>query len=823
MKNILPIWLIALIGFSAAAVPAKKGLKTFTQADGTVISLTLVGDENFHSYVTSDGLPVRKGDDGNFYYRTANSVSNVVAHNSDIRTATELSFIKANFDDLNVPAVAKVARKNSSARKAPQRSIRRASQVPSTGSPKIPVILVQYSDYKFKDSDPNATFVNFFTSGSKSAYQYFVDQSNGKYTPQFDVYGPVTLSGKRKTYGGNDYWGNDVGVGKMVAEACTSSNSDIDFSKYDNDGDGECDVVIILYAGDGEASSYDSDAENSIWPCQWELSDSDYGKSLTLDNTKVDKFGVFNELYGFDFSQIDGIGTFCHEFSHCLDLPDFYDTKYGPHFGMGPWSLLDYGCYNDEGYTPVGYSAYEKAFMGWIDLEEGTENTYYTLPVLNQVNADTDKAVKLTNTKDANEYYILENRAQQGWDKYLPTEGMMISHITYSADAWKNNTVNDYDLQRMTIIPADNALKLDSSKGDDGETSYSFNDASLLGDLWPYGNATELTDSSTPAAKVNTGSYMSKPVTEIKRNSDGSISFWLMKNPLPAVATPINISHQIESETSATISWSAVEDVDVTYTVEVSKHKDVTYELVSSNDFNNSNSWTKDGSVNADSAGDLYIGSTKKTGAEISPSFSTGDDGIVTVIFNAKYYGNDKSSVIVSLLNASGSEIDSETIKLTDSFDDYVVVLNGVANSTAKVKFETPAQKNRVYLNTADIYIGDASDLADKAPARAASETLTFSGIKETSLLVSDLEKEETYDYRVKAVPVDSDNYAESAWSEKYQFTLHNSSAVSSIESNNNDSVDYFTIQGIKIKGAPTVPGIYICRKGTRTTKLVIK
>jgi len=103
-----------------------------------------------------------------------------------------------------------------------------------------------------------------------------------------------------------------------------------------------------------------------------------------------------------------------------------------------------------------------------------------------------------------------------------------------------------------------------------------------------------------------------------------------------------------------------------------------------------------------------------------------------------------------------------------------------------------------VYLNTADIYIGDASDLADKAPARAASETLTFSGIKETSLLVSDLEKEETYDYRVKAVPVDSDNYAESAWSEKYQFTLHNSSAVSSIESNNNDSVDYFTIQGIK-------------------------
>lgn len=61
--------------------------------------------------------------------------------------------------------------------------------------------------------------------------------------------------------------------------------------------------------------------------------------------------------------KVEGIGTFCHEFSHCLGLPDFYDTNYNGHFGMASWSLMDSGSYNDDGYTPIGYSAYEKEFM----------------------------------------------------------------------------------------------------------------------------------------------------------------------------------------------------------------------------------------------------------------------------------------------------------------------------------------------------------------------------------------------------------------------------------------------------------------------------
>jgi M6 family metalloprotease-like protein len=623
------------------------------------------------------------------------------------------------------------------------------------------------------------------------------------------------LSKNRKSYGGNDSQGYDKGVGAMVGEACTLLNDSVDFSQYDNDGDGVCDVVIVLYAGDGEASSYESDAANAVWPCQWELSSSDYGKSLTLDKVTIDKFAVFNELNGSDLSKIDGIGTFCHEFSHCLDLPDFYDTNYGNHFGMGHWSLLDYGCYNNDGYTPVGYSAYEKAFMGWIDIEEAKENTLYTLPVFNQKDIATDKAVKLTNSKDSKEYYILENRANQGWDKYMPAEGLMITHVTYSASVWEANTVNN-DLQRMTVIPADNSLKMTKENG-----NYYIDESSLKGDLWPYGGANELTDTSTPAAKVNTGSYMGKPITSITKNSDGTVSFWAMKSALPAVDAPANLSAEVLSSTSATLNWDAVADADITYSVEVSEHKDVTYSLVSSTDFSNHN-WTEDGSINKDTAGDMYLGSNKKTGSVTSPSFSTDDEGIVTVIFNAKYYGSDKSSVKVSLFNGS-SEVASETIELSDTFDTYTVVFNGPANATAKVKFETVANKKRVYLTTADIYLGDASEVSAKAPARAASTTLTFSGVTENSLTVSDLQENGSYDFRVKAVPVDATSFTESAWSAKSTFTLAETSSVAAVEVSNNGATEYFNLQGVRINGTPTAAGIYIRRQGGKTSKVLVK
>ncbi|MDE5870248.1 MAG: M6 family metalloprotease domain-containing protein, partial [Muribaculaceae bacterium] len=341
----------------------------------------------------------------------------------------------------------------------------------SKGNTRIPVILVQYQDKKFKDSDPKATFNSFFNatgSGAstitRSVKEYFRNQSKNQYVPTFELFGPITLSGKRADYGGNDEYGRDKGVGKMVAEAVLACDPQINYSQYDYSKDGYCDTVIILYAGDGENSSMHSDAANAIWPCHWSLYSSDYGKYLTLDNIRVNSFGVFNELNGSNLSKIDGIGTVCHEFSHCLGLPDFYDTNYGANFGMGYWSVMADGSYNNGGYTPVGYSAYEKEFMGWLSITESSPNSQYSLNPMNQNSSGSEQAVKIISDINPNEYFILESRKKQGWDEYMDAEGLMITHVTYDEDAWLRNEVNT-GLQRMTIMPADNNLLLSLTNG----------------------------------------------------------------------------------------------------------------------------------------------------------------------------------------------------------------------------------------------------------------------------------------------------------------------------------------------------------------------
>ncbi len=497
MKRILFAALAAAVSSAAAyAVPAKPGLKrTVTGPDGSEVAATVVGDENFHYLVTPDGRPMTQLADGSYEYTTPEAVNAKARKN---------------------------ARRGAMSRAA---SDHNQSQVPHVGSPRVPIILVDYTDKKFLDGDrANATFREFFSSGEKSARQYFEDQSNGRFTPQFDVYGPYHLKNNREYYGGNDaYYEDDQRPGEMVAEACLGLDGEIDFSLYDNNGDGECDVVIVLYAGVGEASS---DVAESVWPHQWDLESSDYGRAPRLDGVTVSKYAVFNEVHGEYQSQIDGIGTFCHEFSHCLGLPDFYDTQYGGHFGMGPWSLMDYGSYNDDTYTPIGYSAYEKWFMGWIDdIPEPTPGTTVTMPVFNQKNAATDVAYRLVNPSNDNEYYVLENRARQGWDSAIEAEGLMIYHVTYDAYRWYSNTVNDDSPECMAIVAADNQRT----------------DKSAAGDLFPYRTVDSFTATSRPAATLNTGAKtLDKPVTDIRRNDNGEVTFRYMAAaaPPPPSASP---------------------------------------------------------------------------------------------------------------------------------------------------------------------------------------------------------------------------------------------------------------------------------------------
>ncbi|MBQ6279246.1 MAG: M6 family metalloprotease domain-containing protein [Muribaculaceae bacterium] len=544
MKKIFLLTLAIVVACAAAmAVPAKPGLNTVTMSDGTTLQVQVLGDEWSHSLATADGLTIAFGDDGLFYYVVSGNITNVRAHDVTNRSASELSFVNANKEQMTMAALHESKAQAGKLRSVQPRSTSlKATQVPNNGSPRVPIILVQYTDKSM--SHTKNQFEAQYNTNAKSVFNYFKDQSNGLYTPQFDIYGIYTLPGNRATYGANNSSGDDVGVAKMVGDAITKAGNEINWSQYDNNGDGYADVCIVVYAGVGEAqASYT--VPNAVWPCQWSLSSGAYygdgPGAITRNGVTIDKFAVFNEISGSSDSgtTMDGVGTFCHEFSHCLGLPDFYETTYNHgYFGMSYWSLMDTGCYNGgsiSGDTPIGYSAYEKNFMGWLNYIIPTENTFYTLPVFNSKVAENDQAVKITALNN-NEYWILENRKKQNWDYYIQDEGILITHFTYVADRWSANTVNNQSVQLATIMPADNSLSTNNLNKDlYGETNHAFGPNTSPAMKANMSASGSLSNSTGGAGTVN------KPVTEINLNSDGTASFWYIKgevqNPTINVST----------------------------------------------------------------------------------------------------------------------------------------------------------------------------------------------------------------------------------------------------------------------------------------------
>ena len=770
------------------AVPAYPKPFTMTQPDGSTITLIAVGDEFQHGFTTLDGLTVVPGADGFVYYSTASGASQVKAHDAANRNNAETAFIDRNRDQLNFGAqiTAKTRQLRASARNKASKV--GSTQVPTTGSPRVPIILVEYADKAMANSKDK--FEDHYKTGNKSVFKYFSDQSNEQYTPQFDVYGIYTLDNNREYYGGNVYDSNgnrnDQGLGRMVEQAITKAGDEIDWSKYDNDGDGEADVCIVVYAGVGEAQA-SSTVPESIWPCQWSLNAAQYYGygdigAMQRNGVTINRFAVFNELNGSNDNgtTLDGIGTFCHEFSHCLGLPDFYDTNYGGHYGMGYWSLMCSGCYNGvqiSGDTPVGYSAYEKNFMGWLNYTEAQENNQYTLPVSNSGN---DMAVRIKALNN-NEYFILENRRKQGWDQCIRGEGVLITHFTYMADRWSGNTPNNEDVQLATIIPADGTLS-------------SYNESTD-----PYGkNNHEFTATSNPAMMANmsasgelagtTGGYgtINKPVTDITIKADGTATFWYMKKAYDAFTPVMQPADAAQvTGTGFTAQWTdetADENVE-SYTLWVAQDG-LAYDpvLLEEANFTATQTASSDGYLtNVASSYQNYLPAGWTCGNSLYAY-----DGCILIGDNirTKSYdlptGYDKISVVINGYNLYGDYYGSPTVTVTaegstasNSFEmsdqaDYTSVLN--ASATEAISIEG---SNYPAITGIKVYAGDVTEQAN-APLLLAIETgdatrRIITGITGKQYQVNNLTAGGTFNYKVKTVYFDG---TESAWSNIEQVTL---------------------------------------------------
>ena len=396
------------------------------------------------------------------------------------------------------------------------------------GKKKQLVILMQYPDKAFLDPDPQSYWHNALNTGKisntnaiGSLHQYFLDQSNGIFDVDFDVRGPFTTK-KNRAYYGKDVNNNDQHADSLVIEGCLALDGEVDFNDYDWDGDGIVDQIIVIYAGNGQNDSSSPDRNETVWPHQWALSQYKPGKAHKQNGVIIDTYCVINdEIRG----ATDGFGTVAHEFSHCLGLPDFYQTSGSAHsnHNFGTYDLMHTGCYNGDSWCPANYTAFEKYSLGWYKPLPLTEAI--TINGLKPM-SDGGEAYYIDNDGNANEFYMLENRTKSGWDTHIPGEGLVITHYDYDETAWYNNTVNNTaSHQRAVIIPACN----------NNTTTSQFPFPYVAKNL----NGTEeilndcLTNDSKPAASVfnkNTDNtyFMNKPLTNIRRDNEGLISFDFM-------------------------------------------------------------------------------------------------------------------------------------------------------------------------------------------------------------------------------------------------------------------------------------------------------
>ena len=571
MKKIIISLALALAGFTNLyAAKAKPGIVKLTLSDGTIVSATLRGDENFHYYSLPDGTPLSKNADGKYVVSTTAELQ-TRCQKAKARMATRASAIGTT----------------------------KPSYFPHTDSPKALVILVQFPDVKFKSSDPAATFNHYLNAefgatapstdakvfSTREEYtnygsvrEYFKECSLGKFTPQFDIVGPVTVSQNSAYYGKDNGDDTDANFKQMISEACALVDEQVDFSKYDSDHDNFVDLVYVIFAGYSQSIYGNSD--DYLWPKSGTDNFYKYdtnGKKVTpqsyliYDGKRICRYGINNELNGSPIDgqklyALNGIGLFCHEFSHTMGLPDFYDTNYQDANNQSPeyWDLMDAGEYTADGYRPTPYTPWEKMMMGWIEpttldgnqAQKLTLDPYDKASMAYKIEADVNEdnfqinenyadASTLTDlqkqklmTRAKGEYLLLQNIRNVGWYKGLPGYGMLVWHIDYAdksdvqIDDKPNNVIG---IPRISIVPADGLVINQSNVDDENKNKYTINEylESLANDPFPAyyigkdgGDVNSLTE-----VKLNWSTLTTRPLYNIVKDETTSmVSFDYLKD-----------------------------------------------------------------------------------------------------------------------------------------------------------------------------------------------------------------------------------------------------------------------------------------------------
>ena len=546
-KSIFTTAVLALLGAgTAVAIPADPTPKQVRQADGTVVTVHMRGDEFWHQLYTDDGRAVQW-----------NPQTRMLE--PDRRTEADYRQAMQRRDA--------VQQRYQGQKMGPSRYFKlRMNKFPTIGKSKSLVVILEFSDTKFTSiDDPKDYYTRMlnergftWTNGANCSAMDFYDQSSGRlFDHEFVVVGPVTLD-HEATYYGTDRPTQDAMVGEMVKEVCQKIDDDVDFSQYDYDDDGYVDNIYFFYAGIGQATH--PNAVDYIWPHSADL-DTDWGLTAEHDGKKIRHYAISNELrYTVDGELIPlGIGVFVHEFGHVLGLMDHYDVSYNQfNYNIGTWDTMASGSYNDNMNCPPLFSAFERGELGWLDYEELTQaadSVNVLKPLTSHFSLLTSPLAYRWSVPGTNgrEFFVLENRQQTGFDRSLPGHGLVVWHIDIDTLAWQRNTLNvTAGHPRVGIVCADRAESDATRPGDpfpgtEGVTQFDF-------EAWEAGLQFSFDD--------------------VVEHDDGTVDF-LLANTAYVMPAPAEITTTALADSSFTFSWTEVPGAQF-YLVNV-KRQDGTY------------------------------------------------------------------------------------------------------------------------------------------------------------------------------------------------------------------------------------------------------
>ena len=595
------ILLLAIL-FSCAysfAGPVRTQEATFTQPDGSTFPARIKGDEWTKIRTTADGCAITRDKDGWWCYATYDQECKIqntgYKVGRDVPESIKSSSRQIPHSQLRQRALSKrsiVKHANDRRLEATRRMAIQAKASGSTTEVRGLAILVQFEDVKFKYKRED--FVNLLNqsgyNGTGSAKDYFMDQFGPGWKFNFDVSDIVTLNKSVAYYGENNADGEDIRAAELIRDACKAVDAQIDFSQYDIDEDGEVDNVYVFYAGEDESANISQ--TDLLWAHQWYIY-SGGGLVLTCDSKKIDRYACSSELES--RTSMTEIGTYCHEFSHTFGLVDLYDVDYEENGQTaGVWrstSLMDGGNYNNNSKTPPYYNCIERELLGLSSPTILKEGDAVTLEPIHR-----NGAYCRLETDTEGEYYLIECRSEDGWDKHIGGSGLLIYHVDknatervgrYTVNKWEYNTVNNSSSHMCAdVIEADKRPDYFATDED-----YKKARKYIRGIFYPQDNVTAMTPESHPSYKFWNGNKPSLSITGIKKVGE-SVSFNVTDVSKQAETASVEnvsilrfpdaaiIQFQASEDYTgmkAVLEWKRHEETEYTNSVIVEKSEDGTY------------------------------------------------------------------------------------------------------------------------------------------------------------------------------------------------------------------------------------------------------